>query len=99
MTYYSFKIYENPAAHDISDCSDLVPFRGGPSVPSCPGLWRWANDRSIAIHYIDNAWIRVPVTRDQLIEFLSEKAEHPSAPEVWSADLTSDAYVLEEEEF
>lgn len=72
MTYISFWLEATknddptakPLAHGLPDPSSG---RFGPY-----DLKDWATRENLEIDYIDNCWLRVPVQRDKLIEFLKE---------------------------
>lgn len=44
-----------------------LPDRFGPG-----GLSAWAEKRGIAVYYVDNCWVRVPITPDELGLFLQD---------------------------
>ena len=46
-----------------------------PRLPAAPHYWipalqEWAATRGLRIQYIDPLWIKIPVTRSQLLDFL-----------------------------
>jgi len=103
MTHRSLRIFLYPADEDIdleNYAHKLVQERRGPHVIDV-SVYRWAKDRDLEIAFVDNCWIRVPVTRDQVLEFLRtniDPIQNPP-PDDWESAFTCDRYVIEEEEF
>jgi hypothetical protein len=64
-------------------------------------LQAWARSQNLPIEYIDNCWLRVEVTADQLRTFLNELyAKHPACiAEALSKINISERYVIVAEEF
>lgn len=103
MTYRSLRIFLYPTGTDVdleNYAHELVQERSGPQVKDV-SVFRWAKDRNLEIAYVDNCWIRVPVTRDQVVDFLLTNADpiQKPPPEGWQDSFTCDRYVIEEEEF
>lgn len=75
--------------------------QGGPGEYWVPRVEQWAKAKALEIHYIDNCWLRVAVSADQLVDFLEELAPQYGQ---WVAPLIvrvqrDDSYVIEAEEF
>lgn len=103
MTFRSRRIYRYPSGRDRDleqIAHDLAQETGGPHIGNV-SVFRWATDRGLPIVFIDNCWIRVTVTRDQALAFLTDNADPIQEPpaEGWEEGFTCDRYVIEEEEF
>lgn len=62
-------------------------------------LSKWAKEAGLEVFYVDNCWIRVPVTADQLRAFYSAhlRPEDDARLAAKVVDVTN--YLLEAEEF
>jgi hypothetical protein len=83
---------------DLGRFGKLFARPGGYWVPR---VQKWANTRGLHIHYIDNCWLRVAVTAQQLVEFLEGLVERR---ESWVEALiarvdSDDSYIIEAEEY
>jgi hypothetical protein len=73
----------------------------GPGDYWVPRVQQWAEARGLEIHYVDNCWLRVAVSAEQLVQFLKGLPAHG---EDWASALVaridpSDSYIIEAEEF
>ena len=61
----------------------------------------WAKDRGLSIEYVDNCWVRVAVTGQDLIAFLAKHygADHPFVLETRARVSGPCRYVIVAEEF
>lgn len=104
MTIITRAIYRYPTGLDLDLEQVAQPLErqaGGPHILPGISVFRWAKDRDLEIAFVDNCWIRVPVTRVQVLEFLRANTDpiQKPPPDDWESAFTCDRYVIEEEEF
>ncbi len=104
MTMISRAIYRYPTGVDVDLEHYAHPLErqtGGPHISPRVSVGGWARERDLPMTFVDNCWLRVTVTRDQILDFLrtnTDPIQRPP-PDGWEAGFTCDRYVLEEEEF
>lgn len=103
MTYFSSRVIRTKGelAPTELECSRLGPHRAVAlrDLPSRFGpidLARWAQSVGLQTVYVDNCWVRVPVTGVQLDEFL---LAHSASCDLTDFEQLDGHVILEAEEF
>jgi hypothetical protein len=104
MTMYSLRVLADPPdsgfmALDRSELSTTVIKDLQEHARLC-GAYRlsdWAKARGLERHYVDNCWVRVQASGEQVLEFLRDLIGPDVAP-IAGLD-PSGAYLIEAEEF
>ncbi|KQY95052.1 MULTISPECIES: hypothetical protein [unclassified Brevundimonas] len=71
-----------------------LPYRFGPSEVSV-----WARKRAIDIYYVDNCWVRVPVTPEELRIFLHDMGATCSELTTFSEPDFRQSLIIDADEF
>lgn len=71
-----------------------LPYRFGPGDVSA-----WAEKRGIDVYYVDNCWVRVPVTATELAAFLEEKGATCSELAAFSQPDFGQMLILDADEY
>jgi len=71
-----------------------LPYRFGPSEVSV-----WARKRAIEVYYVDNCWVRVPVTPGELKIFLQDMGATCSELATFSDPTFRQLLIIDADEF
>lgn len=76
----------DPVWRDSADAKRLTPW----------DLREWAEERHLKFYIVDNCWVRVPLSRDQLNELFASRIDDKVSFPAIGGDMT---YVIQAEEF